>query len=98
MLLSALFGPGFPATVGADSMCGQALSYADLTRNDGKFPASADGPAAYLDAVARGRAKPLDFVVYVPGDLEVKLPNAVATGDAAKILTASFRSGEEVWA
>jgi Domain of unknown function (DUF362) len=97
-LTSALFGRAFPAGVSADGLYALALSYADLTQNKGKYSSSPDGLVAYVKDVTSGAAKPLDFVFYVPREVDVKLPNVVATADAEKILTASFSSGQEVWA
>ncbi|MBI4814083.1 MAG: hypothetical protein HY802_07360 [Methanobacterium sp.] len=54
----------------------------------------------YFEAVSNGAA-PLDFTLYVPegsGSLEnVKIPNVQETDDPAKIFTAHFNSGQEIW-
>ena len=48
-----------------------------------------------------GEVKPLDFTIYMPpgyDNLSGKMvPNVEITDDPAKILTASFAGGKEVW-
>ena len=55
----------------------------------------------YVDKVGADELKPLDFTIYMPAgydNLSGKMvPNIVITDDPAKILTASFVNGQEVW-
>ncbi len=56
---------------------------------------------AYVTGVQKGQEQPLDFTLYVPTGYEslggAPLPNVVATEDPAKVLTARFNGGQEVW-
>ncbi|MFH1082625.1 MAG: hypothetical protein V1751_04460, partial [Pseudomonadota bacterium] len=56
----------------------------------------------YVSMVSREQENHLDFIFYVPdgyghvGGLQV--PNIRETDDPAKVLTASFNDGQELWA
>ena len=80
--------------------------YADRSQNEGKYSGAFRARTrkgaldAYLADVAAG-AKPLDFTVYFPKGFELlggrPAPNVVITDDPAKLLTASFLEGKEIW-
>ena len=102
-----LYGAGFPATIDCWGLFGSAFRYADLTQNDGLYAGpirSQPDPEAisrYMTKVADGEAKPLDFTLYVPPGFGSvagkKVPNVEETIDPAKVFTASFSGGAEVW-
>jgi hypothetical protein len=54
----------------------------------------------YIDAVSQG-AKPMNFVLYVPSGFGTmagrSVPNVEETDDPAKVFTARFNNGREVW-
>lgn len=80
--------------------------YADRSQNEGKYSGTfrarpkPGAIKAYLSDIDAG-AKPLDFIVYLPKGFEVlggkPAPNVVASDDPARILTASFMGGREIW-
>ena len=88
------------------SIYGNAFQYADKTLNNGGYTGGTDAAsdrdalAAYTKAVSDG-ASPLDFVFYVPKGYGPPkgsgLPNLEETEDPAKILTADFGKGKEIW-
>jgi len=105
-LSSVLYGTASPDFLDLFSLYAQAFQYADKTTNRGGYTGSL-GPDSdwtaverYAQAVAEG-SSPLPFTVYVPPRLgrcgSRELPNVEETDDPARILTASFRGGEEVW-
>jgi len=102
-----LYGPRFPVTVDFPSLYGLAFRYADLTQNSGRHtggirsrpnPGSVD---RYVAGVQQGSERGLDFVVYVPPRFETmsggSVPNVQSTSDPARVWTASFLGGQEVW-
>ncbi len=95
-VLMSLFGP--LGTVGPSSLYGLAFQYADTTLNGGHL--AEGGIDDYIEAVANG-ASPIDFVLHVPVGYNdaagSPLPNVVETDDPAKILTAHFDGGKQVW-
>jgi hypothetical protein len=104
-----IYGGGVesPDRIIPGSLYGMAFQYADKTENGGTYTGStnqvvsnAGAIADYLKALSKG-VKPLDFVLYVPkghGSLgSVKVPNVQETDDPAKIFTAHFRNGQEIW-
>jgi len=103
----AIYGAEFPNKVGFPSLYGHAFRYADLTQNDGRYVGrirnEPDPEAAhrYITEVLSGQTKPLDFVLCAPagygkvGGSDV--PNVVETSEPAKVLTAIFAGGKEVW-
>lgn len=104
---SMLYGDFSSDKVSIASAYGMAFSYADKTGNKGKYTGSVDqmisDPHAvnkYFEAFSNGAA-PLDFTLYVPegfGSLKnVKIPNVQETDDPAKIFTAHFNNGQEIW-
>ncbi len=104
---NSLYGSGFPLKLGAKGLYGHAFRYADLTQNEGRYSGSLlyfpepEGAHTYMAEVLSGAATPLDFTLYVPsgyGSLGgSKVPNVEETNDPARILTATFAGGEEVW-
>ena len=104
---TGLYGREFPIKLGFPSLYGTVLFYADLTQNGGQYVGKTprkpdpDGIARYVSDVASGKVKPLDFTLYVPNGFEsvngVPTPNIEATTDPAKVYTASFGGGREVW-
>ena len=105
-LATNLYGSGYPRKASAGSLYGIAFVYADRSQNEGKYSGllrarSRKGALeAYLADVAAG-AKLLDFMVYFPRGFELlggrPAPNVVITDDPAKLLTASFLGGTEIW-
>lgn len=102
-----LYGQGYPYMIGYPSLYSSALIYADLTQNGGQYAGQIGSQPdieainSYVDKVGAGEIKPLDFTIYMPAgydNLSGKMvPNVKITDDPAKILTASFINGEEVW-
>jgi hypothetical protein len=102
-----LYGEQFPFKTGFPSLYGLAFRYADLTQNNGRFAGkirSQPDPEAlsrYVSGVTSGKQTPLNFTFYVPAGYDnvagVKVPNVEVTTDPARILTATFTGGQEVW-
>jgi hypothetical protein len=102
-----LFGQGYPYMIGFPSLYASALLYADLTQNGGQYAGLIGGRpdiAAinnYVDKVGADELNPLDFTIYMPAGYDnlsgKMIPNIEITDDPAKILTASFVNGQEVW-
>lgn len=102
-----LYGLGYPYTVAFPSLYSSALLYADLNLNGGQYAGPnwteprADMLNKYLDDVNGGNMKPLDFTLYVPAGYDnlsgKNVPNIEVTDNPAKILTAVFAGGKEVW-
>ena len=102
-----LYGRGFPTSIGHPSMYTSAFSYADLTQNGGDYAGQilnrpeADAVARYMADLAAGKTKPLEFTLYVPAGFETlggaPIPNVEATDDPARVFTASFAGGKEIW-
>ncbi|MGZ3535439.1 MAG: DUF362 domain-containing protein [Thermodesulfobacteriota bacterium] len=101
-----LYGSGYPKKASAGSLYGIAFVYADRSQNEGKYSGVLRSRTrkgaleAYLADLAAG-AKPLDFTVYFPKGFELlggkPAPNVITTDDPAKLLTASFLGGKEIW-
>jgi hypothetical protein len=104
---SSLYGRQFPLQAGFPSLYGLAFRYADLTQNQGsycgKFRNQPDpqGIETYLSDLSSGRKKPLDFNLYIPAGHDkvagLSMPNVTITTDPAKMLTAAFSGGKEIW-
>lgn len=104
---TGLYGRAFPTKLGFPSLYGAVLFYADLNQNGGHYAGKIrsapdpDGITRYISDVAGGKVTPLDFTLYVPHGFEsvngVPTPNIEATTDPAKVYTASFGGGREVW-
>jgi hypothetical protein len=102
---TAIYGLEYPVRAGLISLYGFAFQYADKKMNGGKYTGLglANNPQViqnYKEDTAGGRA-PMDFMVFVPkgyGNLNgTRLPNIQETEDPAKIFTATFDQGREVW-
>jgi len=102
---TAIYGLEYPAKAGLLSLYGFAFQYADKKMNGGKYTGLGLGndPQViqnYKEDTAKGSA-PIDFMVFVPkgyGNLNgTRLPNIQETEDPAKIFTASFDQGREIW-
>jgi hypothetical protein len=101
-----IYGGRFPIKIGSRSLYGSAFQYADKTLNGAAYTGNrslvSDRGAVnhYIEAVAQG-AQPLNFVIYVPtkyGTMMGKpVPNVQETTEAAKVFTAHFDDGREVW-
>jgi hypothetical protein len=102
-----LYGAQFPDGIGFPSLYGFAFRHADATQNGGRYAGtirSQPRPEAineYVSHVLNDQEKPMDFTFYVPegyssvgGSL---VPNVEVTTDPAKLLTARFSDGQEVW-
>jgi hypothetical protein len=104
---TGLYGREFPIKFGFPSLYGAVLFYADLSRNGGQYAGKVqrkpdpEGITRYILDVTGGKAKPLDFTLYVPHGFEsvngVPVPNIEATADPARVYTASFSGGKEIW-
>jgi hypothetical protein len=100
-------GPEYPTRITPMSLYGRAFFYADITQNGGQYAGTLisypdlESVSKYLSDLSSGVTKPLDFTVYVPQGLDnlmgVPVPNVETTGDPAKIFTASFFGGREIW-
>ncbi|MFX1276931.1 MAG: DUF362 domain-containing protein [Promethearchaeota archaeon] len=104
---SAIYGTMFPLSITYPCLYSNALFYADLTQNDGKYAGelrSHPNPRAiskYISDVRRNKIKPLDFILYVPAEFNIVsgkiIPNVEITDDPMKIFTVSFQNGKEIW-
>ena len=100
--MNAIYGGGGPGGISPMSLYGSAFQYADKTLNGGAYTGTRDPGVVskYLEAVKNG-ASPLDFVFYVPKEYGppegTEIPNLEVTADPAKILTAVFGGGKEIW-
>ncbi len=106
VLGSSFYGVHFPRKPAARSLYGFAFQYADITQNGGAYTGGTHHPnpkgmETYLDDVTGGQ-KPLDFIFHIPSGFEKvggsAMPNVAVTSDPAKVLTASFSGGRELWA
>lgn len=102
-----LYGSESPDSIALESMYGGVFQYADKRFNDGSYTKSTnqfssvpESLQCYLKAVSEG-SKPLDFTFYLPsgyGKLKnISIPNVEETSDPAKLFTAVFQNGTEVW-
>lgn len=105
-VIKAVYGPQFPENIANGSLYGLAFQYADKNYNNGGYTGTSrihshhDATNRYLLAVNNG-ARPLDLVLYVPEGFgkanNLSLPNIVETDDPARIFTAHFNNGQEIW-
>ncbi len=102
-----IYGGSSPEEIRPGSLYGSAFGYADKIMNSGQYTGSVDAgaydPAAitnYFRTLKTGSPK-LDFVFFVPEGLGslggTPVPNVVETSDLARIFTARFRDGKEIW-
>ncbi|NVM45802.1 MAG: DUF362 domain-containing protein [Candidatus Lokiarchaeota archaeon] len=104
---SSIFGPTFPNSITFPGFYSNALFYADLTQNAGKYAGKLrshpdlQAVSRYISDVGRNKIDPLDFVIYVPAGFDTlsgaKIPNIEVTDAPSKIFTASFQNGKEIW-
>jgi hypothetical protein len=102
-----LYGREFPNKIESPCQYTSALFYADLTQNGGQYAGSTrsnpdpEAVSRYISDISSGRQKPLDFTLYVPSGFDnllgIMVPNVEVTEDPAKIFTASFADGKEIW-
>ena len=101
------YGQGYPYMVGFPSMYVSALLYADLTQNGGQYAGqiwnqpNLEAINHYVEKAATKEVESLQFKVYMPAGYDnlsgKAVPNVKITDDPAKILTAEFAGGKEVW-
>lgn len=104
---ASLYGAQFPQKIDIMSLYGRAFRYADLTQNNGGYAGhlrnepDSEAIDRYLLDVSYGKKEPLDFTLHVPDGYQTlagsPILNVAVTDDPAKILTASFAGGKEVW-
>jgi hypothetical protein len=104
---STLYGRSFPDKIGPSSLYSCALFYADLTQNNGTYAGpfrnrpDPNSVNRYVSDVSNEDKLPLDFTLFVPMGFDniggVTVPNVEVTNDPAKIFTAIFAGGKEVW-
>jgi hypothetical protein len=103
----SLYGEQYPEKIQFPSLYGTAFTHADNTQNQGRYvgrilsePDQA-GLDSYVQGVAQGKVKPLDFTLYVPAGLDnlsgAVVPNVEVAADPVRIFTVSFAGGKEVW-
>ena len=102
---TSIYGMEYPKNAGMISLYGFAFQHADRKMNDGKYVGRITAPSPqaiqnYAADTARG-SSPMDFTLYVPkgyGNLNgTRLPNIQETEDPARVFTADFQNGKEVW-
>ena len=102
-----LYGAQEYNQVNSASLYGMVFSYADKTDNSGLYTGSVDqmesdpnAVESYFEAVSKG-ADLLDFTLFVPEGFSKlagkMIPNVEETNDPAKIFTAHFNAGKEIW-
>jgi hypothetical protein len=102
-----IYGLEFPFSITYPSLYSNALFYADLTQNGGKYAGklrSHPDPQAiskYVSDVASNKMDPLDVVLYIPTGFDTlsgaRIPNVEITDDPLRLFTASFKNGKEIW-
>ena len=102
-----LYGTQFPFKIGFPSLYGSVFRYADLTQNDGLYAGkirNRPDPEAltkYASGIKSGQIAPLNFTFYMPAGYEnvggIKVPNLEVTTDPARVFTATFSDGKEIW-
>jgi hypothetical protein len=103
----SLYGGEFPDRIGFPSLYGFAFRHADVTQNGGRHAGTirsrprAEAIDEYVARVLSGQEEPMNFTFYVPegyGNVGGSpVPNVEVTADPAKLLTARFAGGREVW-
>jgi hypothetical protein len=103
----SLYGEQYPERVRFPSLYGAAFLHADRTQNRGLYAGpllnepDQEGLDRYVRDVVHGKAKPLDFTVYVPPGFEglaaAAVPNVAVSTDPGRVFTASFAGGIEAW-
>jgi hypothetical protein len=102
-----LYGTQFPFQMGFPSLYGSAFRYADLTQNDGRYAGkirNQPDPEAltkYVSGIKSGQIATLNFTFYLPAGYEnvggMKIPNVEVSNDSARVFTATFSDGKEIW-
>ncbi len=103
----AIYGEEFPNRIVHPSLYALMFHYADQTQNEGRYTGQIhsrpdpEGIDRYVSGVSSEIERPLDFIFYAPpgyGNVAgLQPPNVRETDDPAKLLTASFNGGQEVW-
>jgi len=103
----SLYGEQYPERIQFPSLYGMAFSHADRTQNQGGYVGGVmsepdqTGLDSYVEAVAEGKVRPLDFTIYVPPGFDnlsgAAVPNVEVSTDLARVFTASFAGGKEIW-
>lgn len=103
----SLYGEQYPERIQFPSLYGMAFSHADNTQNKsgyvGRTMSEPDqaGLDSYVRGVAEGKVRPLDFTIYVPPGFDnlsgALIPNVEVSPDQARVFTASFSGGKEIW-
>ena len=103
----SLFGEQYPERIQFPSLYGMAFSHADSTQNQSRYAGGIvtepdqTGLDSYVQGVAEGKVKPLDFTIYVPPGFDnlsgAVIPNVEVSTDQARVFTASFDGGKEIW-
>lgn len=102
-----LYGTESPDTIMLESLYGSVFQYADKRWNNGNYTGSTnqmnsdpESLQQYLKLVSQGTT-PLNFTLYLPpglGSLQNKpIPHVEETSDPAKMFTAVFQNGAEIW-
>ena len=101
------YGDQFPFGIKYPSLFSAAFHYADLTQNSGRYTGlnvgrpDPKGINAYFSDLSSKKENPLDFTFYVPPGFDLMagnaVPNVQATGEPGKMMTASFKGGQEIW-
>jgi hypothetical protein len=102
-----LYGPQFPFKISFPGLYGSAFRYADLIQNDGRYAGkirnqpNPEALSKYASEIKSGQIAPLNFTFYLPAEYEnvggVKVPNVEGTADPARVFTAVFADGKEIW-
>ena len=103
----SLYGEQYPERIQFPSLYGMAFSHADSTQNQGGYVGrivsepDQTGLDRYVQGVAEGKVKPLDFTIYVPPGFDnlsgAVIPNVEVSTDQARVFTASFAGDKEIW-
>jgi Domain of unknown function (DUF362) len=103
----SLYGEQYPNKIQFPSLYGLAFCHADHTQNEGRYVGrirnqpDPEGLNRYVRSVGEGKAKALDFTLYVPPGFDNlsgnRVPNVEVPADPSRVFTASFASGTEIW-
>ena len=103
----SLFGEQYPERIQFPSLYGMAFSHADSTQNQSRYAGGIvsepdqTGLECYIQGVAEGKVQPLNFTIYVPPGFDnlsgAVIPNVEVSTDQARVFTASFAGGKEIW-
>jgi hypothetical protein len=103
----SLYGEQYPEKIQFPSIYGLVFSHADKTQNRGRYVGGIlrepdqEGLDRYVRDVVEGKARPLDFTIYVPAGFEslsgAVIPNVEVATDPSRVFTASFAGGQQEW-